>query len=162
MNLKQLKQFLAVSKSGNISRSAKDQNISQPALTRSLKNLESEIGVDLIARRSNGVFLTEYGEHLLEYAQCTVSDMERVRREITAMKEGRQGQISIGVGPSFSISALPRALSTFLSLGREIEVKIVEGFAEDLCTQLRNGTLDVVLSLFPSSFDLSDFEFSKL
>ena len=162
MNIRQLKQFVAIAQSGNISRAAKEQNISQPALTRSLKNLEQDLGVDLIERRANGVFLTPYGEHLLGYAHCIVSDSERVRREINAMKMGRRGQLSIGVGPAFSSKVLSPAINQLLSQGSQLEVRLVEGFVEDLCAQLRTGALDVVLSLFPDNCDVSDLSFSQL
>lgn len=162
MNIRQLKQFVAVAQSGSISRSAKDLNISQPALTRSLKNLEEDMGVELISRRSNGVFLTAYGEHLLEYASCIVGDSERVRREINAMRLGRRGQISIGVGPAFCGTILSGMIDRLLADGSQLEVRIVEGFIEDLCSELRSGSLDAVLSLFPENFDLSDLSFSNL
>lgn len=162
MNIRQLKQFVAIAQSGNISRSAKDQNISQPALTRSLKNLEEDLGAELIERRSNGVFLTPFGEHLLDYAHCIVSDSERVRREINAMKSGRRGQITIGVGPAFSSGILAPSLDRLLSSGSRLEVNLVEGFVEDLCSDLRSGALDVVLSLFPANYDLSDLSFQHL
>lgn len=162
MNIRQLKQFVSIAQSGNISRSAKDQNISQPALTRSLKNLEEDLGVELIERRSNGVFLTPYGEHLLDYAHCIVSDSERVRREIGSMKSGRRGQITIGVGPAFTSGAVAPAVDELLSYGSKLEVRLVEGFVEDLCADLRSGALDVVLSLFPANYDHSDLSFKKL
>jgi len=162
MNIRQLKQFASVASSGSISRSAKELNISQPALTRSLKNLEEDLGVELIGRRANGVFLTSYGEHLLEYANCIVGDSERVRREINAMRSGRRGQISIGIGPAFCEQLLPCAIERLLADGSHLEVRIVEGFIEDLSAQLRSGSLDVVLSLFPAKFDLSDLSFTQL
>lgn len=162
MNIRQLKQFVAIAQSGNISRSAKDQNISQPALTRSLKNLEEDLGVELIERRANGVFLTVYGEHLLDYAHCIVSDSERVRREISAMKSGRRGQISVGVGPAFSTGVMSSVIEKLLSSGSQLEVRLVEGFVEDLCADLRSGSLDVVVSLFPANYDVSDLAFSSL
>ena len=162
MNIRQLKQFAAVAESGSISRSAKDLNISQPALTRSLKNLEESLGVELIGRRANGVFLTPYGEHLLDYANCIVGDSERVRREINAIKMGRRGQISIGVGPAFCGELLPSVVDRLLLDSSQLDVRLVEGFIEDLCGQLRAGTLDVVLSLFPANFDVSDLSFSQL
>lgn len=162
MNIRQLKQFVAIARSGNISRSAKDQNISQPALTRSIKNLEEDLGVDLIERRSNGVFLNAYGEHLLEYARSIVNDSERVRREIRAMQAGVRGKLAIGVGPAFSSGVLPTALETLLGRTSQLEVRLQEGFVEDLCAELRNGMLDVVLSLFPANFDHTDLSFVRL
>ncbi|MFK8052163.1 MAG: LysR family transcriptional regulator [Woeseiaceae bacterium] len=162
MNIRQLKQFVSIAETGSISRSAKEQNISQPALTRSVKNLEEDLGVELIERRSNGVFLTDFGHHLLEYARCIVNDSERVRREILAMKAGVRGTISIGVGPSFSTRFLSATLERLFKRGADLEVHLVEGFVEDLCGELRNGSLDAVLSLFPESFDSSDLAFTKL
>jgi len=162
MNIRQLNQFVAVARAGTISQAAKTQNISQPALTRSLQNLEADLGVQLIERRANGVFLTDYGRHLLQYAECIVGDAERVRREITAMKSGQRGQLKIGVGPAFSQQLLPRAMDELLAGGARLELSLVEGFVEDLCDQLRTGELDVVLSLFPSTHDVNDLGFVRL
>lgn len=162
MNIRQLKQFISIAESGSISQSAKLENISQPALTRSIKNLEEELSAQLIERRSNGVYLTPYGEHLLEYARCIVNDSERVKSEILAMNHGTRGKIAIGVGPSFSTQFLSATLDKLLSRGTRVEVQLIEGFVEDLCASLRSGKLDVVFSLFPSSYDYSDLDYSKL
>lgn len=162
MNIRQLKQFVAVAQLGNISRSAEQQNISQPALTRSLKNLEEDLGVQLIERRANGVFLTAYGEHLLEYAQNIVNDSERVKREISAMASGKRGKLNIGVGPAYSGPSIAHAIDKLLGKGSQLELHLVEGFVEDLCADLRSGSLDVVLSLFPENYDLSDLGFTRL
>ena len=162
MNIRQLKQFIAIARAGTISRAATSQNISQPALTRSLKNLEADLGVELLERRANGVFLTSYGEHLLQYAQCMVGDAERVRQEITAMQQGLRGRLNVGVGPAFSTRLLPKALQRLTADGAQLEIKLRESFVEDLCAQLRSGELDVVLSLFPDTLDTGDLEFAQL
>lgn len=162
MNIRQLKQFIAIARAGTISRAATSQNISQPALTRSLKNLEADLGVELLERRANGVFLTSYGEHLLQYAQCMVSDAERVRQEITAMQQGLRGRLNVGVGPAFSTRLLPKALQRLTTDGAQLEIKLRESFVEDLCAQLRSGELDVVLSLFPDTLETDDLEFAQL
>jgi DNA-binding transcriptional LysR family regulator len=162
MNIRQLKQFIAIAETGNISRSAKQQNISQPALTRSMQNLEDGLGVELIERKANGVFLTPYGEHFLDYARSMVSDAERAKRELHTMKSGSRGKLAIGVGPVFSAGFLSSALDRLLSNGPEVEVQLVEGFVEDLSADLRAGKLDAVLSLFPANFDNSDLQFSSL
>ncbi|MFT2092768.1 LysR family transcriptional regulator [Paraglaciecola sp. 2405UD69-4] len=162
MNIRQLKQFISIAETGNISRSAKLQNISQPALTRSIQNLENEFGVELIDRKAVGVCLTAYGEHLLDYARSMVNDACRVKREITAMHSGERGTLSIGVGPVFSAGFLASTLDRLLAKGPRVEVRLVEGFVENLCEDLRGGKLDAVLSLFPTSFDTSDLSFSGL
>lgn len=162
MNIRQLRQFVCIAQTGNLSRAAKLQNISQPALTRSIQNLEESFGVELIERRANGVFLTTYGEHLLDYAQCMVNDTKRVQREISAMKSGARGHLSIGVGPVFSAGFLTSALDRLLAKGAHLEIRLVEGFVENLCKELRNGSLDAVLSLFPSTFDSGDLAFDDL
>lgn len=162
MNVRSLKQFISISETGSISRSAKEQNISQPALTRSIKKLESDLDVELIERRSHGVFLTPAGEHLLEYARSIVNDTERAKYEIRAMKDGTRGKLSIGVGPSFTAGVLSKSLDKLLFSGEHLEVHLVEGFIEDLCADLRSGSLDVVLSLFPTNFDTSDLNFIPL
>lgn len=161
MNIRQLKQFISIAETGSISRSAEDQNISQPALTRSIKNLEDDMAADLIERRPNGVVLTDCGKHLLDYAHCIVNDSERVKREVQAMKTGTRGRLCIGVGPYYCDFA-PSILDKLLSEGSHLEVRIVEGFVEGLCSELRSGSLDVVLSLFPNNFESSDLVFTDL
>jgi DNA-binding transcriptional LysR family regulator len=162
MNIRQLKQFISIAETGNISRSAKNQNISQPALTRSIQNLEHCFGVELIERKANGVFLTIYGQHFLDYARNMVNDAQRAKREISAMHSGERGTLSIGVGPVFSAGFLSATLDRLLAKGPHVEVRLVEGFVENLCSDLRAGKLDAVLSLFPDSFDTSDLCFSGL
>ena len=161
MNIRQLKQFLSIAQTGNISRSAKEQNISQPALTRSIKTLEESLNAELIERRANGVCLTPYGERLLDYAHVMVNDYNRVRGDIKAMQTGSRGKLTIGVGPTFSITLLPGLLKRLLKDRPKLQLHIIENLVEDLCIGLRNGTFDVILSLFPESQDFSALSFIK-
>src|ERR1700761_3572447 len=93
----QLQMLVAIAEHGTLMAAAEALSVSQPAVTKSIKELEARLGVQLLERSGAGVRLTRYGEMLLRRARTVVSEIANAERELEEMKSGAQRSLSIGV-----------------------------------------------------------------
>lgn len=145
MNSVRLHRFLAVYKHRNFGRAAEELNITQPALTKSVQQLEEELGVQLFSRSSQGVAPTMFGEALLVHARLIEAEFGNAEREIAILRGAIKGEVTIGVTPSVASDLVPMA---FLKLQRDrpsVRFTIIEGLMENHVPALRRGELDLVI-----------------
>ncbi len=142
-------------------RAADHINLSQPALTKSIHNLEDELGVQLFTRGPRGVAPTIYGEILLRHARPLRNLGERAVAEIQAVKAGHVGHLRLGVA-NFSISFLPRVIAQLLATTPGLSFDIVDGTYEGLTALVREGVLDAVASGFPMVHRAEDLVHEEL
>jgi len=161
MDMRQLRQFIAVVEHGNVRRAADHINLSQPALTKSIHNLEDELGVQLFTRGPRGVAPTIYGEILLRHARPLRNAGERAVAEIQAVKAGDVGHLRLGVA-NLSISCLPRVIAQLLATRPGLSFEIVDGTYEGLTALVREGVLDAVASGFPMVHRAEDLVHEEL
>src|SRR5690349_17457770 len=94
-----LRSFLAVARSGNLSAAARELAVSQPALTKSVRKLEQQVGVPLFERRARGMALTASGATLLTHARAIEAQCRVADGELDALARGQTGRIRVGAGP---------------------------------------------------------------
>src|SRR5215469_11864445 len=92
----QLQTLVAIAEHGTLMAAADALNVSQPAVTKSIKELETRLGVQLLERSGAGVRLTRYGEALLRRARAVVTEIASAERELEEMKSGAQKTLSVG------------------------------------------------------------------
>lgn len=139
--------FLAtVVDEGSINKAAQVLNITQPALTRSIKRLEHSLGVPLLDRSAKGVSLTTYGAVLMARATAIKAELRRAISEIEALKGNAAGVVRVGATPLVLTHFLPPALEIFHRELPAVAVKVTEGARPSLLAQLRLGDLDLVIS----------------
>src|ERR1700760_1788535 len=109
----QLQTLVAIAEHGTLMAAAEALNVSQPAVTKSIKELEARLGVQLLERSGAGVRLTRYGETLLRRARSVVAEIVSAERELDEMKSGVERTLSIGVSLLASSIAVPEALRAF-------------------------------------------------
>ncbi len=97
MEMYQLRHFLAVVNHGSISKAAEAINVSQPAVTRSIKKLESNLGAKLLQRVAGGMRPTQIGDLFATHAQGILQQTKRLVDDVDAMKEGRDGRVVLGI-----------------------------------------------------------------
>lgn len=114
MDFKQIKTFLTVVDTGNITRAADILHIVQPAVSRQIKLLEEDLGTSLFDRQRHGMVLTESGKLLVNYASRAVLELDRARAAITGAQQGIGGLVTLGLLPS-TIDALSGPLLTALA-----------------------------------------------
>lgn len=113
MDLRQLKYFLAVAEELNIGRAAQRLHISQPPLTRQIKSLEDELGVDLFVRTARGVELTQAGEVFKEEASNIRMLVEAAIDRVQRTGEGKLGRLDVGIFGSAIYDIIPKLLQSF-------------------------------------------------
>lgn len=149
MEFKQLRHFVAVVESGTLSAAAEVLHITQPALTRSIKNLEAHLQAELLERRSRGVTPTEAGARLYHQAKMILNEAARTAGDITATAKGQRGSLSIGVAAMFAGDPMADVLIRLAKSVPDLTVNIIEGFYEDLVTDLKTAHVEAVISNFP-------------
>lgn len=148
MDLRHLRYFAAVADSGGITRAAERLNISQPALSRQIRDLELELGLSLFDRRAGRVVLTGEGEDLLTRSREILRGARSLHDRAQALRGGEAGIIRIGVAPLTLESLLPPFLVEYLPHHPKIDVRLTEDNPGELWEQLDLGELDLAIS-FP-------------
>ena len=145
MEFRVLQYFLAVTREGNISAAAQSLNLSQPSLSRQLKDLENELGTTLFIRGKRRIELTEEGLILRKRAGEMMQLMELTESEIFEVKNDISGSLNIGAGESYSMH---RITKVFYQLKKDypgIRLNVISGDTEDLKDKLDRGLLDFAL-----------------
>ncbi len=161
MDMRQIRHLLAVAEHGNMLRAAGAIHISQPALSKSIQNLEAELGVRLLERGPRGVSPTIYGTALLKHARLLLNQDEQALAEIEAIKAGHLGHLRLGVA-NFAIHFLPAVLAKLLASKPGLSFDIVDGTYEGLTALVREGALDAVVSGLPPLHQAEDLVHEEL
>ncbi|BBL79497.1 LysR family transcriptional regulator [Rubrobacter xylanophilus] len=132
MIYRQLECFLAVARTGNLSRAAEEMYLTQPTLTARLKALEEEVGDQLFVRTSRGMRLTEAGRVFLPYAERVVSSFEEGKRRLEELRGASGGRLVIGASPGVGTYALPGLLERFVGAYPKVSVSVRTGHSEDI------------------------------
>jgi LysR family transcriptional regulator of abg operon len=147
MRLTQIRDFLAVIDAGSIRAAARGLGVSQPALTKSIRQLEEELGAVLITRSVRGVRVTEFGRVFLSRARAVSADLRRAREEIAQLRGERLGNLTIGTAPGPALDLLPRVLPTLRAHWREATIRVMDVSPAEVLPALREGLLDLALSV---------------
>lgn len=162
MKLHQLRAIVAICESGSIQEASRLLHISQPALSKSIKELESELGVPLLVRSNRGITATSYGEHLVRRARLVVEEVRRARDEIETLKGAMDGSVNIGVSPVTPSQQFAHCILRYRKLYPKVRLKINELRPTKLLEGLREGQLDLVLTSHPPSRTVEGFEWHPL
>lgn len=153
MDFKQLRTFLAIVETGNVTRAAQLLNIVQPAVSRQLRLLEEDVGIALFDRTRRGMQLTTSGKTLVEYARRALNELDRARAEINPQQVGVGGIVTIGLLPSTSELLAGPLVSRITSRYPGIKIRIAVGYAGTLQAWLESGEVDAALLYEPKNTD---------
>jgi len=143
---KQLRHFLEVVESRSITAACEVLNITQPALSKSIKQLEQRLGVELFERTPSGVVLNRYGEIFARRARLMEMEYRHALAEINAAKTGAAGSIRIGGGPGWIDTILPPAITMFQRQHPKVKFAVESGVIDTLIPKVLSGDLDIVCS----------------
>lgn len=151
-----LKCFLAILENGKLTAAAGELCLTQPALSKSLKRLEDELGVPLFERTPLGMVPTAYGIALGRRARHIQLESRSAREELQMLSEGGFGSLTIGIGPLWSAYELPDILASMIRKRSDIHIRVVSGVLDQLLPDLLQGKLDAVCTVldFPEHPDL--------
>lgn len=145
MELRHLRYFMAVAEEENITRAAARLHVSQPPLSRQIRDLEEELGVALFHREAKRVRLTEAGRVFLMEVTPILRRLENAVDIARAVAQGDEGEIHVGFAPSLTVEILPRALRSFQEMHAGVKVQLHDLSTQEMLSGLRDFSLDVAL-----------------
>lgn len=162
MNLsqKQLRMFVVTARLGNISRAAQELHISQPALTRALKEFELQCGTLLFERSTRRLALSEEGERFLPTAQRLLMDLTEAASRLKANASEVAGSVTLCTGTAFGALLLPSVLQALMARHPGIRVRIVDDTSGAIVRRVVNAEAD--LGIASLSGDTSGLHCHKL
>ena len=154
MRLRQVEALLAAVDGGSLRAASRALGISQPAVTKAIRALETELHAELLRRTRHGVEPTAAGRSFLRHARIACAEMRKA--EAVVGERPGAGSVAFGVGPIAALLVVPAALERFLAHHPEAEVRIVEGFAPALLPRVRDGSLDFAMGpRLPGDLDVA-------
>jgi DNA-binding transcriptional LysR family regulator len=152
---RQLRAFLTIVRSGSLGLAAEALHVTQPALSRIVRKLETQLGVQLFERHSKGMELTSFGHALLPHATVLSEEAALALDQINSLRGLGHGTLRIGAIGSAAITMLPAILERMLRQWPKLHVQITEAVEDVLETALTNNTIDVAISgQIPESPDI--------
>lgn len=142
MKLNQLRDVVAIAERGSLRAASRQMGIAQPALTRSIRELERELGTALFERRTRGMVLTPVGHVFLRRARAALGEVRRAEEEIEQFQGGTGGSVITAMSVAPHLQLLPRILAPFRRRYPKTELQLIEGVYPTVESQLRDGTID--------------------
>ena len=162
MELRHLHYFVAVAEAENISRAALKLHVSQPALSRQIRDLEGELGFPLLERTAKSVRLTEAGRAFLVESRAVLQRADEAVKTARAIATGGRGELHLGYAPSPTARILPPTLRAFQATLPNVRVKLHDLSTEEMLAGLREGKLQIALLVRPTPAMLRGFRFEEL
>ncbi|EDU7996490.1 LysR family transcriptional regulator [Salmonella enterica subsp. diarizonae] len=160
--LQQIKVFNEVIRSGSIRAAAKAMNQSQPALTRTLKELEHHIGATLLIRSNEGVTLTDAGKSFAIRSHFILEELDKAIEEIAEINNNTYCHVAFGISSLFGVTILSRVIKNFKQSNPGTLINIKEAQLSTLLPGLRDGRLDFALGSLTDDMPLGDFIITPL
>jgi DNA-binding transcriptional LysR family regulator len=162
MELRHLRYFVAVAEEENVSRAALKLHVSQPGLSRQIRDLEDEIGFQLFERSAKSLKLTDAGKTFLTEAKSVLQHAGDAVKKARAVSSGTNGEINVGYAPSLTVQILPQALRTFQAQFPNVRVALHDLSTEEMLAQLGEKKLQVALTVRPPAKSLRGLKFEEL
>jgi len=145
MELRQLRYFVAIVDHGSLSRAALILHVAQPALTQQLRQLEEELGVQLLHRTAQGVLSTDAGKVFYEHAQAILKQVADARSAVAQSAERPSGSVTLGLPHSISGALALPLLKASRAQYPEITLQLTEELTGNLTDQLKSGRVNLAV-----------------
>lgn len=162
IKFRHLQTFIEVARQASVGKAAKLLAVSQPAVTRTIRELEAILGVALVERDGRGIRLTRTGEVFLRHAGASVAAARKGVDAIERHMNAAAPPVRVGCLPSVSAGVMPAAVGRFLKSNKGSRVKIVTGENTVLLQQLRTGELDLVMGRLAAPEQMTGLSFEAL
>lgn len=157
MDTRQLSYFVQVAKDNSFTAAARNLHLSQPALSKMIKKLEEDLGVQLFDRSEHKMTLTDAGRRLFEEGQRLLSEMAAITESIQDTKNLRTGNVSIGIPPVIGTSYFPPLIANFRKEYPGINLSIIENGAVTVYEMVEKGYVDLALVILPELSDRIEY-----
>lgn len=145
LKIRHLRVVSALAELGLVGAVAERLHVTQPAVSKQIAEIERTLGVPIVTRRRNRLFLTPIGERLAYHARQVLHQIDRAEFDIEAMRKGLSGAVRVGSVSSLAPLLLPDALALFKQSAPQATVSVVEGHVNALMPDLRSGAIDVLI-----------------
>lgn len=162
MKLIHLRDVIAVAECGSLRAAGRHLNIAQPAITRSIHEIEQELGVSLFERYARGVRPTAMGQAFLRRAKSIENDLRRAAEEIEQMKGLSTGQVSIAMSSASSLALMPSAVANFRKRYPDGLLKISEAMFQAVEPEVLDGQIDFYVGPIDPSISNTQLHVEKL
>ena len=162
MELRHLRYFVAVAELQNIHRAAAKLHVSQPPLSRQIRDLEDEVGVALFEHKANSLRLTEAGRAFLPEARAALQRVDEAVQMARIVGTGQGGEIHVGYSPSLAAELLPCALKYFEESSPGVRVRLHDLSTQEMLSGLVDGKLEVALLGSRAMKGTADLDFEEL
>ncbi|WP_182086303.1 pca operon transcription factor PcaQ [Aureimonas sp. ME7] len=162
IRMRHLTTFVEVARARSFVKAADALAVTQPAVSKTVRELEALLAVPLLDRSRRTVALTTFGEIFLRHAEASLVSL---RRGVGALLDARSPQappLRIGALPTVSARLLPQVLRAFMAAGLGAVPRVVTGPNAYLLSQLRGGDLDIVIGRMGDAAEMADFAFEQL
>ena len=149
LELRHLRYFVAVAEELNFSRAAERLHMAQPPLSAAIRQLEQELGTELLLRTTREVRLTDAGSTFLDGARRTLAELDRARSEAQRAAAGEIGQLRVGFSWSARFETLPAVGRAFRANYPDVSLLTEEMWNARMLPALRSGTIDLAVALCP-------------
>jgi DNA-binding transcriptional LysR family regulator len=162
MKLHHLRDIVAIAERGSLRAAARHLSVAQPALTRSVRELERELGVALFERRTRGMILTPMGNAFMRRARSILGEMRRARDEVEQLHGGTRGKVVAGLSLAAHVALFPKALARFRTRYPQVQLHVIDGAYPTLEAGLKDGTVDFYVGPEPAALLPPDLSQEKL
>jgi LysR family pca operon transcriptional activator len=162
VQFRHLNTFVEVARQKSVGRAAEVLRVSQPAVSKTLRELEAAVGVKLVERDGRGIRVTRSGDVFLQHAGESLIAMRRGIDSVARTQAALQPQLRVGALPTVAARVMPVAIRRFLAANANVPVKIVSGENTVLLEQLRSGELDLVVGRLAAPDQMKGLNFSHL
>jgi LysR family transcriptional regulator of abg operon len=142
MKLHQFRNIAAIAERGSLRAAARHLGLAQPALSRSLQELEHELGVQLFERRARGMTPTPVGEAFVRRANNIMTEVRRAKEEVEQLHGGASGSVTAAMSIVPHLAIVPQALRPFRARYPDVELRLIEGLYPMIESDLKDGMLD--------------------
>ncbi len=154
--------LVALDELRHVGRVADYLNITQPAVSKSLSELERGLEVRLFERDPKGLIPTAFGECLIRFSRSVLRELNTTRDELRHLKAGTTGSIRIGMLPVAAPALVPRSVILLKEEAPATTVVLVEGNSDSLLPMLQEGKIDIIVGTLPSAPRHTGLEFQPL
>ncbi len=162
MELRHLRYFIAAAEAENVSRAAVKLHVSQPALSRQIRDLEEELGFALFERSAKSVRLTEAGRAFLRDAQGVLQQVDQAVSHARGIAFTNRTELHVGYAPSPTVRIIPATLRVFRAHFPQAKVKLHDLSTEEMLAGIREGKLQLALLVRPNRSRLRGLHFEEL
>ena len=162
MELRHLRYFIAAAEEENVSRAALKLHVSQPALSRQIRDLEDELRFPLFERTAKSVRLTDAGRIFLGEAREVLKRADEAINKARAVASGGRGELHVGYAPSPTARILPKTLRAFQARMPKVRVRLHDLSSEEMVAGLREGKIEIAVMVRPTRGMLRGLRFEEV